>query len=542
MFSNNNSQDIFSAYRMYAGHKYVKALGGFEEYLATNPDSMSSLNMIGSIHFILGDKEKAENTYYKLVDKLVRKGEHDKALAVLTRMASFSKNKAKIFNLRYDIYRMKGKNRLANRQLLMLAEEYRHSGSFSDCIAIYTSLAEKNQTDYRLIRSLVHKLIIINGYSTISMILKNSVGNELFPVEEIDDIVMFLLESNVKPEYVIPFIKDFLSRHPDYFYKAEPVLIQSFRTDFNADLFSEIIDMIDISDASDFVQALREFLSDKELLLHSLLIEAYSDNRDMIKGMIFELYVNNSLDLDDIAEVSAKAENSYPLEEALKLVAKTAEESETVKCLGVMEKIYRSAGNAARADELAVYVKYGKTPGNIASFLASDPESAKDLELRFRQDDAAETEPEVIAEPLEIPAVELEIESHSYEDNTSRVAVEALELDTYNEPQTESKIEADILLNDDFDTAGSYQPSDIFEGFDSVEAPAVSSVFDGFDEPDTQESVSMELSDNDFIPAGQEQTAVATEETEALVFNDEELKNASGKEDEEDFFSKEVDG
>ncbi len=504
---------------MYSGHKYVKALSGFEEYLAVNPDSMSALNMIGGIHLLLGDKEKAEKTYFKLADRLMSRGEHDKALAVLTRLSAFSRNKAKIFNLRCDIYRLKGKNRLADRQLLMLAEEYRHSGNFSECIAIYTSLADKNRDDHRLIRSLVHKLIIINGYSTIAMILKNSVENELFPVGEIDDIIMFLLESKVKPEYVIPFIKDFLTRHPDYFYKAEPVLIQSFRAGFDSELFADIIDLIDISDASDFVQALREFLDNRELLLHSLLIEAYSDNRDMIKGMIFELYVNNSLEMGDIAEVSVKAGNPAPIEEALKLVAKAVEEPDMMRCLGVMESLYRSKDSSARADELAVYLKYGRKPENIASLLASEPESPADLESRFRSAEENDDGPEVSEKTDDIPVNEMVIEPHSYEDEGSQVKIDALELDTYNETFGESKIAADIMLSDDYRSPEAVVPPDIFDGFDITDEPVQSSVFEGFDTP-----------------------AESGGGTDAIVFSDDELRDVSKKTDEEDFFSKEVDG
>ena len=561
MLFKDREADIFSAYNLFARSKYLKSLAAYEEFLAIHPDSFSALNMIGGIHLLLNETEKAESAYYKLIEKFNEKEQYDKSLAILRKLSTFSKDFERIQNFRHDLYVKKGRLRLANKQLILLAEEYRHKGDFRDCIEIYTHLADENQTDYRLIREIVLKLILISGYSAISGILLNCMKNKLFAPEELDDNIVFLLDSHVSPQFVIPFVPDFLLRNPSQYFKAEDVIIKYLRESFDPEFFNTIVGIVDPSDAAELAQILRDDVKNKELSKYLIYLEAMSGNASHVKGLVYEMYINNDLDVSEIDKVSLKAGSTIPTEESLKLLIPLSETKDSLKYLAILRDEYAAIGKKAMAESLAVYIRYSKVPENLTRFFSEKPEDPAVLEARFdtrtvventtvalEDQPAAETAaPEKEPEPA--PAEPETIQLDSYDmggtDNAADMNVSIdLSDDFGTEQASASNVSADVSGLESFSSEPQEQSSVSFDGFatDNAEAEPEQG-FTGFDTPTETVSLTEDEHEStgdmleDLMP--EEKKKEPEKKEEHINFDDKELEAASS-EKKDDFFSQEI--
>lgn len=474
MFSKKQDKDIFSAYDLFIRGRYTKALKEFEEFYALHPDSTSSLNMVGIIYTLINDKRKAESAFLRLIEKFEETQEYDKIFPVINKMAFVIEDHDRLYQMRANVYSRKNRNELSVRELLTLAERYRHAGNFDACNNLYMDIATKNPDNYRLISKVVQKMSLMGAYSAISDVLKKSTEHNLFPEAELDHIIVFLIESGAKPENVMPFIRDFLLRHPESFGIAEPMLIAKLRKEFDAKLFTYIVSVVPLEQTREFTENLKEFISDVSIIKHMLLLEAPLGRRDIIKGLIFELYVEGGLSTAEIAGICKQTQTFISFEETIKLYVGFIEKKEIIAAIAMLADVYRNAGEDARADAIAVYAAYNTVPDNFSEIFSNPPENPTDIEHRLDvrtsvKETTVAIEPEqvqqpeqVIAEaepvyeiaessgvPSEVKIVPLEVELHSYEPTAASDIVH-LELDTYNDFDASPVVSADIVLSDDF--------------------------------------------------------------------------------------------
>lgn len=535
MFSSKTKEkDIFAAYEHFALGRYSKALKDFEEYYALYPDSTSSLNIIGTLYLLNKDKKKAESIFMKLIQKLDEAAEYDKIFSIINKLAFVIEDHDRLYKMRADVYRKKDKNELAIRQQLILAERYRHSGNFDACNNLYLEIAEKNQNNYRVINKIIQRLSMMGAYAGISDVLKRSTEHNLFPVDELDNIIIFLIESGAKPENVMPFIRDFLSRHPESFETAETMLLQQLKKEFDSKLFSFIVSVVPAEKTREFTFRLKDLVDDVSIVRQALLLEAEVSDRDTIKGLVFELYVDSGLNPVEIAEICLSTGTYIPYEETLKICASSMEKKEIIESLEKLAEIYRNAGESARADSISVYAKYNRVPESLSDVFSLPPENPIEIEHRLDvRTSVKETVVEIIDEPAAVisesaaqPPHEqdisennesnqadtvirtepFEVESHSYQPSGS-FSSENIELDVYNSFDSQSVVDASLDIADDFgrSSAVNTMSSSVMEGLETFftaepETEVVvhdigdggqnqpESVFSGFDdavEPDT---------------------------------------------------------
>jgi hypothetical protein len=404
------------------------------------------------------------------------------------------------------------------RYIFQLADMYRAAGNFAECSALLTEIAKRNADDKRLIIKVMRKLTVLGAHKELSEILTDCVKSGVLSDFEVDDMIVYLLESNCQPQLVMPFLKDFLERNPENFYIAEDMLTAYFSRNFNAAEFNGIVSAAPPAATYKMSMSIKDAVADKVIFTHLLYLESLNGDRDRIKGLILEMYLENLLDISEIDKICEKSGCWIALEEAKKMVA-----SEEIKPVTEEE----------------------------------------------------ETAPEknVMPEPESVPAAAAEFETF---EKTGEIAkYEPISLDSFSVEDKPSKVDTSIDIADDFGLAPQSSNADTsFSGFETFDfAPEKNEThetFSGFgDEPEQNVSIN----DNDFfdIPAPQnkeetvqkldmsdvkadtnqaadmfdglveEKKDVKKEDVKEIHFDASELKSAPEK-PADDFFSKEMEG
>ncbi|TCK60789.1 tetratricopeptide repeat protein [Seleniivibrio woodruffii] len=476
--------DIFEAHSLYVDGKYDKALQEYEMYYAQNADSTSALRMMANIHLMAEDRAKAESLLIRLADKYIDSGQYYSALNVISRMLLFSADKQKLYRQAAETYTKLNRPKLATRYIFALADMFKSAGKFSECSAILMEIAKANPKDEKILTKILRKLTVLGMHREISEILTMSAENGALPDYEIDDVTVYLLESNCPADLVMPFVKGLLRRNPHSFEVAEHTLISHLSRNFDPQEFVETVALAPSQETRKLTLALREVIADKAILSHLLFIEAETGDRDRIKGVIYEMFLENAIDMDAIADICRRAGNDIALEEASKMIASTDVKQTAPE--KTEEPVHETVDYSSVPFELETFDK----SEDIASF---EP-VALDL---FETDDSA---PKV--------AVSLDIaDDFGFSDSQSASA----------------------------DTPGGFEAF----GFETPEQPQEAG-FSGFED---ENSGNITIKDDDFFSTP-EKEAEKPHEVETIKFDENELKEASEKEEKgkKDFFSLEMEG
>ena len=321
MLFGTKEPDIFEAHSLYVEGKYAKALHAYEAYYAQNSDSLSALRMMSNICFMAKDREKGESLLIKLTDRFLAAGYFYEALSIASKLIIVSSDKPRFYRLAHDIYEKMGRQKLAVRYLFALADMYKSAGKFSECSVLLTEIFRRNADDRRLIIKVLRKLTVLGSYQELSDILADCVESRVLSDFEIDDMVVYLLESGCRADLVMPFLKSFLKRNPDNFEMAEGAITAYFSKDFNADEFNEIIAAAPAEATYGISMEIKEAVADKAVLNHLLYLESLKGDRNRIKGLICEMYLDNALDMRSIEDICVRSGCDIALEEAGKMVA-----------------------------------------------------------------------------------------------------------------------------------------------------------------------------------------------------------------------------
>jgi len=475
--------DIFEAHSLYVDGKYDKALHEYEMYYAQNADSTSALRMMANIHLMSEDRAKAESLLTRLADKYIDSGQYYSALNVISRLLLFSSDKQKLYRQAAETYRKLNRPRLATRYIFALADMYKSAGKFSECSAILMEIAKENPEDERILTRILRKLTVLGMHKEISEILTMSADKGSLPDYEVDDVTVYLLESNCSTDLVMPFVKNLLCRNPHSFEIAEHALINHLSRNFDPQEFMDTVALAPSQETRKLTTALREVIADKAILSHLLFIEAETGDRDRIKGVIYEMFLENAIDMDTIADICRRTGNDIALEEAGKMIAATAAK---------------------------------ETP----------PEQAE----------------EPVSEPVEHIHTPFEVETFDKTDDIS--SFEPVVLDLFDTDDSAPTVAVNLDISDDFGfSAEQSASSDAPSGFETFgfETPEQSqdTGFSGFGD---EQPENITIADDDFFGTPEKETE-KPHEVEAMKFDENELKEASEKEEKgKDFFSLEMEG
>ncbi len=517
MLFGSKEPDIFDAHNMYVEGKYIKALHAYEEYYARNSDSLSAIRMMANIYLMSEDRAKGESLLIKLAERFLSSERYYDALSIISKLMIISLDKPRFYRMAADVYEKMGREKLAMRYLFQLADMYRSAGKFAECSAQLMEIAKRNLDDKRLIIKVMRKLTVLGSHKELSEILTDCAKSSVLSDFEVDDMVVYLLESNCQPQLVMPFLKDFIKRNPENFYIAEEMLTTYFSRNFNVAEFEDIVSVAPPAATYKMSMSIKEAVADKAVFTHLLYLESLNGDRDRIKGLILEMYLENTLDIDDIEKICKKTGCCIALEEAKKMIpskeTKPVEEEEAVS-----EKI-------------------------------------------------------VIPEPEPVPVAAAELET--FEKTGEITEYEPISLDSFAVEDTPSKVNTAIDIADDFGLAPQESNADTsfsgFETFDfSPEKNEVQGAFSGFDDEPEQ---NIAINDNDFFdnsaPKNSGETAqpfdmsdveidaqhstdifdgmveekkeLKKETVNEIHFDASELKPSSDK-PEDDFFLKEMEG
>lgn len=518
MLFGSKEPDIFDAHSLYVEGKYIKALHAYEEYYARNSDSLSAIRMMANIYLMSDDRAKGESLLIKLMERYLASERYYEALSIISKLIIISSDKPRFYRTAADVYEKMNRQKIAMRYLFALADMYRAAGKFAECSALLTEIAKRNSDDKRLIIKVMRKLTVLGSHKELSGILADCIKSRVLTDFEIDDMIVYLLESNSQPQFVIPFLKAFIERNPESFEMAENVLASYFSKSFNPVEFNDIVSVAPPAATYHMSMRIKDAVSEKSVFNHLLYLESLNGDRDRIKGLIYEMYLENTLNINEIEQVCERSGCSIAIEEAKKITAheKAEEKREEV---------------------------------------VTEPEAA------------------VTSEPEPVPYDSAEFET--FEKAAGISDYEPISLDSFVSDDKPSQVNTSIDIADDFGLSQQESSADTsFSGFEKFdfepEKNEVQGAFSGFgDEPEQNISIN----DNDFFNAPakkdraedvipfdmsdveidtqhasdmfdglvEEKKNVPKEEVAEISFDASELKPSSGK-SEDDFFSKEMEG
>lgn len=377
MLFGKKEPDIFEAHNLYVEGKYVKALHAYEEYYAQNNDSLSALRMMSNICFLAEDRAKGESLLIRLADRYLSAGRYYEAISIVSKLIIVSSDKPRFYRLAYDIYEKMGRQKLAVRYLFALADMYKSAGKFDECSVLLTEIFRRNADDRRIIIKVLRKLTVLGSYQELSDILADCVESRVLSDFEIDDMIVYLLESGCRADLVMPFLKGFLKRNPDNFEMAEGAITAYFSKNFNADEFNDIIAAAPAEATYGVSMEIKEAVADKAVLNHLLYLGSLKGDRDRIKGLIFEMYLENTLDIKSIEDICKRSGCGIALEEADKMLASesyTKEEPAAEKTEAVLETF-------GQTNEISEY-----EPMELDCFAADDVASRVDTAIDIADD------------------------------------------------------------------------------------------------------------------------------------------------------------
>jgi len=470
MFFAVKEKTIFDAHELYLSGKYDKALMVCEEILARNPESYSALNIIANIYFIKNDFDKGEAYIYKLKDLFVQMKDYNKAIGVLHRLVSMKPERERYHRDIAEIYHKSGREKHRVREMLLVAENYRRDGKFKRCAEIYMEISGFYEDNPELDKFLVKKLTLIGATDQLAKIADKNY-NKGFSKDEIDDIVLVCAEHDCRPESFIKYIPDFLDGTKGRLKFVEDLLYNYLSKSFDEELLKQIIENTDDGELLLFLEKLRD-ISNSPIITKTLIkLESLKNNRDRIKGYIFELYINSALDMYEIYDICCDTGNYIAYEEAFKVLFQEMSDAEKMSRLDDLGKLYARFEQGEKDRFTNVYIDTNTFPENFVGFISNPLSCCEEIEKLsvglFSSEEKTstskeDTEIEVHTEISEESATEdteekltsikpdddsgFIIESHMAEDDSEEPAIQEIELDSFDEDSGEVSVDTSIEL------------------------------------------------------------------------------------------------
>jgi tetratricopeptide (TPR) repeat protein len=444
MLLSAREKTIFDAHDLFCRKKYTKSLAVCEEIYATNMDSYSSLNLIAEIYLKRDDFGKAEQYLFKLIDHFRERGLYDHAIAIVKKLLKIKPDNEEYIRLIAKIFKDAGRENLMVRQLFKLAEIYRFEGKFDKCASLYGEISDMFDLHPDLDRKIIKRLSIIGHVDTIVRIALKNHEAKSFEDEELDDVVLLCAESGHSAPEVISFIPGFLERNVGALSFVEDIIFNHLRLDYSDDFLNKIIESAGYMECENLLLKLKEEITELNIFKYLLAIESEKGNRDKVKGLVYELYIENLLDLKAIEDVSFMVKKPFAFEEAIKIDVDFLNDSEIFDMLRVLEQIYIKSGDTERAESLAVYIKYSKLP-NLSKFISNPPEAPVSIEARLDK--------RTVVAQAKVEIQETVPEEH-VEDETPVSEKNMVEIETFQTDSEEAVSGQEIELSDDYGENG----------------------------------------------------------------------------------------
>jgi len=475
MFFGVREKSIFDAYELYRRRKYDKALAACEEIYAMNMDSYASLNLMGDILLKKGESKRAEQKFLKLTDYFRNTGQFYKAIGILRKLLKYKPDNERYMRLAAEIYRDAGRDGLMVRELFDLAEVFRFEGKFDKCAALYVEISGMFKSNPELDRKIIHKLSVIGHVESIVKIAVRNHYRGTFDETELDDVLILCGESGYLSSDIMRFVPGFISRNRDRMYLIEDIVHRYVKTSFDLDFIEKIVSNAGYAVSENLMRMIKEDYPDIGIVKYVIAARAVDDDRDGVKGLVYELFVNNVMDMNTLEEISLQSSSAMPFEEALKIQADTVDEIDVIPLLRRLGGVYSSLGEKDRADSILVYARYSTVPDNLSKFILSDPEPPEEIESRL--DTRTVIKEESIAIQEEIPDSQ-QVEALASDDG-------GLELEHFHDGNSESIVDSSVELSDDFelayDSLGDVQTIKDIETFDIDEPASDFETLDGLE-------------------------------------------------------------
>jgi len=363
LFSKHKSDTLSQAKALYAKGQFKKALSVCKNLLNKNPNDFEAHNLLGDIHYKMGNKSKAVEVYRNLAEKLEEDKFTERAIAVTRKIIRFFPDQLDLYRKISKLYSKKGLLAEHINVLYELVNIYEERGEKDKAVDILKEIAELNRCNAENYFNIISKFDKYGKQQEVNRFIYHAF--DLAGKYKKEQLIGKLLELAMKNDcdltncikFIIPYYKE-RNEHKELFGKyGKRYLHENFDDSF----FNDFVDFVDYNDDPEFFEDIKDKYN--HIAIYNYLLQYTLDHRNYEEALklleeIADLpkYNFNT----SVMKIIKKDYNTLDQTEILDAMAIISEKCEdrdtTINIYKHLKDIYTQRGDNEKANNLEQFI------------------------------------------------------------------------------------------------------------------------------------------------------------------------------------------
>ncbi|MEC9492742.1 tetratricopeptide repeat protein [Flexistipes sp.] len=382
LFGKHKTDTISQAKALYAKGHFKKALSTCKNLINKNPNDFEAYNLLGDIHYKMGNESKAIEVYRNLAEKLEEDKFTERAIAVTRKIIRFFPDQLDLYRKISKLYSKKGLLAEHVNVLYELSNIYEERGEKDKAVDILKEIAEYNRSNAENYYNIILKFDKYGKQQEVNRFIYHAF--ELADKYNKEQLISNLVDTAIKNDcdltncikFIIPYYKD-TDEHKELFSKYG---INYLHENFDESFFSDFVEFLDYDDDPEFFEEIKDKYNHIAIYNYLLQYTINHRNYDETVKLLEEIADLPKYNFDnsvmDIIEKYYSSLDHTEILDAMAIISEKCEDRDTtINLYRHLKDIYNQRGDNERADNLEQFISdLEKTGFNHANDFEADEE------------------------------------------------------------------------------------------------------------------------------------------------------------------------
>ncbi|TYB36988.1 MAG: tetratricopeptide repeat protein [Flexistipes sinusarabici] len=363
LFGKQKADTLSQAKVLYTKGHFKKALSACKNLLNKNPNDFEAHNLLGDIHYKMGNKSKAVEVYRNLAEKLEEDKFTERAIAVTRKIIRFFPDQLDLYRKISKLYSKKGLLAEHVNVLYELSNIYEERGEKDKAVDILKEIAEFNRSNAENYFNIISKFNKYGKQQEVNRFIYHAF--ELADKYNKEQLIGKLVETAIKNDcdltncikFIIPYYKE-TKEHKELFSKYGKNYLHE---DFDESFFNDFIELLDYGDDPEFFEEIKDKYN--HIAIYNFLLQymIYHRNYEEVLKLLEEIADLPKYNFDNsVMDIVGKNYNSLDQTEILDAMAIISEKCEdrdtTINIYKHLKDIHAQSGDSEKADNLEQFI------------------------------------------------------------------------------------------------------------------------------------------------------------------------------------------
>ncbi|AEI14867.1 Tetratricopeptide TPR_2 repeat-containing protein [Flexistipes sinusarabici DSM 4947] len=363
LFNKHKAETLSQAKSLYAKGHFKKALSACKDLINKNPNDFEAYNLLGDIHYKMGNKSKAIEVYRNLAEKLEEDKFTERAIAVTRKIIRFFPDQLDLYRKISKLYSKKGLLAEHVNVLYELSNIYEERGEKDKAVDILKEIAEYNRSNAENYYNIILKFDKYGKQQEVNRFIYHAF--ELADKYNKEQLINNLVDTAIKNDcdltncikFIIPYYKD-TDEHKELFSKYGKNYLHE---NFDESFFSDFVEFLDYDDDPEFFEEIKDKYNHiaiyNYLLQYTINHRSYDETVKLLEEIADLPKYNFDNSVMNIIEKNYSSLDNTEILDAMAIISEKCEDRDTIINLYKhLKDIYNQRGDNERADNLEQFI------------------------------------------------------------------------------------------------------------------------------------------------------------------------------------------